>query len=669
MSYDVMAMTKTVTDDQWHFGAYIGRHRGLLYWRLWITGLLMCALVGMSGVGAQEAGALDAVASQLAAELVRYFPAVTGEVIKVDGKQIYIDLGTKDEVWTGLRLLVFREGEALQHPTTGAVIGHDELQLGEVTLVRLSENHAVGIYVAVDASVSVQPGDKVRLTAGRIDVSLVPSMGPLPANVSQTAANAQLKNALEATGRFRVQGADRVNAWLVERHVAPAAAVESPYLQMLTKSLKTPYLVQPVFKAAQGQSILTLRLLAATQTDSVAETSAVLTGTGESVASTSPPSTIVPVPLTPDAQDTQDNLGGLFRQPLMAQPGGLPWNLAEGMIEIYRFEDELIALDAGDPNGDGQVEVVLATEDRVTLYQLSGQTLQLIDVVHADKLGHFMSAQLVQLDAGSSVGIVVNYQVGTESIESFVLALQGQKLVYWQKRIYETLLAVDHNGDGTNDRIWGQPFDETRFFFRETVHEYLPGNGQLQLQTNLKVPYTFRATGAALAGLGAGAETERHLVLIDERNHLQVYRGKDKLWQSSDFVGGSYAQAQLPQGGEMDVQIGELLMNAFPFEPIPEAVDVDGDGVDEVLVIRNGVSLGGVMPNRTWYTTGDVALLRAGPYGYTLSPVSPQFDGMVSGVSVVPSPTPGILIAISKRQGVLGRQQQTLIFLTRLPLS
>jgi hypothetical protein len=236
-----------------------------------------------------------------------------------------------------------------------------------------------------------------------------------------------------------------------------------------------------------------------------------------------------------------------------------------------------------------------------------------------------------------------------------VLALQGQNLIYWQKRIYETLLAVDHNGDGTNDHIWGQPFDETRFFFRETVREYLPDNGQLQLQTHLKVPYTFRATGAVLAGLGAGVETERYLVFIDERNRLQVYRGKDKLWQSSDFVGGSYAQAQLPQGGKMDVQIGELLMNVFPFEPIPVAVDVDGDGVDEVLVIRNGGSLGGVMPNRTRYTTGDVALLRAGPYGYTLSPVSPQFDGMVSGVSVVTNPTPGLLIAISKRQGILGR--------------
>ncbi len=110
------------------------------------------------------------------------------------------------------------------------------------TLVRISENHAVGIRLTDDASVAVQPGDKVRLTAGRIDVSLMPPDGPLPTNVSQTAASAQLKKRLESTGRFHVQGAERVNAWLLERNVAPAAAVEPPYLQRLTKALKTPYL-------------------------------------------------------------------------------------------------------------------------------------------------------------------------------------------------------------------------------------------------------------------------------------------------------------------------------------------------------------------------------------------------------------------------------------------
>jgi len=665
MNYDVMAKIKTATDHRLPLGSPVGRHRCWLDWRWLITGVLMCTLLGASGSGAQETDTLASVASQLSSELVRYFPPVTGDVIKVDGNHIYIDLGAKDEVWIGLRLLLFREGEALTHPTTGAVVGHDELQLGEMILVRLSENHAVGVHLTDDTSVTVQSGDKVRLSAGRIDISLVPPTGPLPSKVSQEAASAQLKEALESTGRFHVQGAERVNAWLLEHNVASAAVVEPPHLQRLTKALKTPYLIQPVFHAAQGQSILALRLLAATQSEPVAVASAVLTGTGEGIAATSTPSPIVPVP---GAQHTQDNLGGLFRQPLMVQPGGFPWNLAEGMVEIFRFDDDLIGLDAGDPNGDGQVDVVIATEDRISLYQLIGQKLQPVDTIRADRVGHFISAQLVQLDAASPLGIVVNYQVGTESIESFVLTLQGEKLVYWQKHIYETLLAVDHDGDGTNDRIWGQPFHETRFFFREAVHEYVPGDRQLQLQNTLKMPYAFRATGAVLAGLVAG-EAERHLVFIDERNHLQVFLGNDKLWESSDLVGGSYAEAQLTQGSEMDVQLADVLKNTFYFEPIPEPVDVDGDGVDEVLVIRNGASLGGVLPNRTRYTTGDVALLRAAPYGYTLSPVSPQFDGMVSGVSVVPNPTPGVLIAVSKREGMLGKKQQTIVFLTRLPLS
>lgn len=86
-----------------------------------------------------------------------------------------------------------------------------------------------------------------------------------------------------------------------------------------------------------------------------------------------------------------------------------------------------------------------------------------------------------------------------------------------------------------------------------------------------------------------------------------------------------YAEAQLAQSGDVDILIGETITNAFPFEPIPEAVDVDGDGVEEVLVIRNRASLGGVLPNRTRFSTGDIALLRAGPYGYNLSPVSPKF--------------------------------------------
>ncbi len=132
MSYDVMAKIKIV----------IGNRRPLNPWSqsvphsigsLLVAGVLMC--IWRWGVWKWRRRRLDtlvSVAAQLSAELVRYFPSVTGDVIKVDGKHIYIDLGAKDEVWIGLRLLLFREGEALTHPTTGAVVGHDELQLGEI---------------------------------------------------------------------------------------------------------------------------------------------------------------------------------------------------------------------------------------------------------------------------------------------------------------------------------------------------------------------------------------------------------------------------------------------------------------------------------------------------------------------------------------------------------
>ncbi len=668
MNYDKIATRERIAADN---REALGQHTADRGSDMRLGWLVVCGLLSVlmmlsgRGVWAQETATTAAVSSRLAAELVRYFPAVTGEVIKVDGRHIYVDLGVKDELWTGLHLSVFRQREALKHPTTGAVVGHDEQILGQMTLVRLSEKHSVGVYLQTEEQTTenVQPGDKVRLSAGRIRVSLLPPAGPLPTQLSPEELSAELRGALEATGRFRVEGTERVNAWLLERGVTSAAAVQAPYLQMLTKSLRTPYVVQPTLKTAQGQSILALHLLAATQSEPVAIASAVLSGqVGPAVVATPPSGSLTPTP------DNTNRLGGLFRQPLQVQPSGLPWNIAEGMTELHRFADELIGFDAGDPDGDGRVEIVVATEARISLFQLSEPGLQLIDTFQASKQGRLISAQLVRLHSGSQLGIVVNQQVDTEGIDSFVLTLQGQQLAYWQKHIYETLLAVDRDGDGINERIWGQAINDQNFFGRDHVREYSPENGKLKVQGTLKMPYPFRATGAALARMGASTGAAPHVVFVDERNRLRVYLDQAKLWESADFVGGSYAEARLGQGGEVDTTIGKIITHAFAFEPIPEAVDVDGDGVEEVLVIRNGASLGGVIPNRTRYATGDVALLKAGPYGFNLSPVSPKFDGMVSGLSVVLAPTPRVLIAVSKRQGVLGKKRQTIIFSSRLPL-
>ena len=93
--------------------------------------------------------------------------------------------------------------------------------------------------------------------------------------------------------------------------------------------------------------------------------------------------------------------------------------------------------------------------------------------------------------------------------------------------------------------------------------------------------------------------------------------------------------------------------------------DFDGDGIDEVLVPQNQGRLG-VVPNLNLYSGGHVVLMRQTPQGFTLSPISPGFDGLVSGVAVLKGRTPGILVAVSKREGVLKQRKQTILYLNRL---
>ena len=93
--------------------------------------------------------------------------------------------------------------------------------------------------------------------------------------------------------------------------------------------------------------------------------------------------------------------------------------------------------------------------------------------------------------------------------------------------------------------------------------------------------------------------------------------------------------------------------------------DFDGDGIDEVLVPQNQSQLG-VVPNLNLYSGGHVVLMRQTPQGFALSPISPEFDGVVSGVAVLKGRTPGILVAVSKREGVLKQKKQTILYLNRL---
>ena len=610
----------------------------------------------------------DAAASDVSGQLAQRFPHLQGEVVEIQDEQLYLSLGARDQVLQGMRLNVFREGEELTSPSTGEVLGRLEEDLGTVTVTQVAETYAVATLTDAADGAAVQAGDKVRITAGRLSLALLPVTDQTTSAMPLAALADAVQRGLDATGRFNVVPRARLTLWLLERNLLPGDVLSPDIMSEVASVLGVAYVVQPVLRAAGDTTVVELRLFTPAQPQTpVTEALAILS---EAVAMpqrpasppVSQPSVAVSMPPTrpesPPAAAVPAPTGSpTTLQSLLAAD---PITLEKSYVALAQFPTELRGFDAADIDGDGQTELVMLSDTKVSLYHVQENQLAPIASYSDRRPGTLLSAQLVRLGDGQTPGVVVNrYSPNRGGMDSFFLVLEGRQLVRQQKALPDILLAVDTDGDGVNESLWGQRFDGKDFFRPGQVRQYELRNGRLKRQRKLALPGGFRATGAALARLGASGN--RQLVFVNERHSLQVYDGKTRRWTSPANVGGSYVSATL----EVIRAAGIFEQEQFDFEAIPAVADFDGDGIDEVLVPQNQGRLG-IVPNLNLYSGGHVVLMRQTPQGFRLSPVSPGFDGVVSGVAVLKGRTPGILVAVSKREGVLKQRKQTILYLNRL---
>ena len=87
-------------------------------------------------------------------------------------------------------------------------------------------------------------------------------------------------------------------------------------------------------------------------------------------------------------------------------------------------------------------------------------------------------------------------------------------------------------------------------------------------------------------------------------------------------------------------------------QPMPLAVDLDGDGVEEIVVPQNQIP-------------GRLAVIFKGPAGYRFQSVNSGFEGTITGLGAVPGdPTPSLVVAVARYYGVLGTAGDTQIIMT-----
>jgi hypothetical protein len=616
-------------------------------------------LVALGGAyEAQAQGQLSRSLERLSAEIVDLFPKVEGDVVKVQGNEAFITLGAPDNIREGMELSVVRKGEEFKHPLTGVVLGRFEDDIGVIIINKVSEAYSSGNVRLAKANVPPRAGDRVRITKGKIHLALLPLRGESPSWVPREELLERFRSALEQTGRFQVTAADNVRVYLSEKHIPPDEALSQDVLARLAEDLRVTYAVTSRTRQVGNESVLEVSLTGLALQRTLLTSSAIL-AEPESVARAPEPRSA-----PRDSRDRPEVRAGVFKEPRKAPPG---YRLDLSTLDLGKTMKELISLpflvtsmDVCGVIGDGSEDIIVTDGRKLLMYQLAGEQVEFIDQYDPGVASRLLSVQCAELDKNPGQEIIVNQYI-SKALDTAILTYRNGRLQPLQEHIDVLLVAVDSNGDGINDTIWGSPYDFSEFFTTGRAAQYLFDNGRLRRQEQVEVPRVYRATGVALADLAG--DGKRDLVMIDDSRQLRVYRGLQQLYKSSDRVGGGYSMAEVERettsgGGTTKHKV------PYFYEPGMTVADLNGDGRQDVIIPRNTRSLGGLLPNVNVYSGGDVVVLSYNDFGYSMTAITPQFDGVVSGVAVLRQRSyPAFVVGVA--QGSLTGGGNSLILISR----
>ncbi len=593
----------------------------------------------------QPASPSSAPLQAIVNQIVALFPRVSGEVLEVRGTAVTLSVGKRDGVVPGMELSLFREGRELRHPKTGEILGKTEKALGRLRVAEIAEAYCIG---NVEPGTDVAPGDVARISAGKQRVTVVPFVVGVRDNIVE-AALTEIVEGLTRSGRVQVAMGDQVGVWATQQGIKPEEFLEGKGVSDAASRFKVEHLLALHFKPVERKPYVEARFFA------LPSTAPVLTS-----------ATFVPSSVRAAAPRERFSSGG-DRQPAQPKQRSLLARILGGELEagsfssgensiplkeIGRFAFPILAMDVSVSPRDQVPRIVFTDGTKIWLYRLVEQALE-PEWTYDERFGtpgRIISVQLADLDGDGVFEVIANrYHPDPQILlTSFILGTKDGRPVTLAKDTASILWAVDAAGDGVKKTLWGQAFSKETFFKKGQVSRLALKGDRLVAEVPVRVPSTFRATGATLSNI-AGKDA-RALAFVDEYQRFRIAIDTQDMWRSSTPVGGgSYLKLELLRAGTSS---RTTRSDFFNFEPVPVAIDLDGDGVEEVIVPQNQLE-------------GHIGIIFRGPAGYRFQSVNSGFEGIITALGAVPGDNPPTLIAAVVRfSGFIKDSGETQIIMT-----
>jgi hypothetical protein len=571
------------------------------------------------------------------------FPVIDGDVVEVQDATLTLSVGRRDGAQPGLTLEVVREGREIRHPRTGQLLGKTEQAIGRAVISEVFEAYSVATLDGEGATA----GDRVRTPAGKVRLVLLSLAGAgVKADLIEAATN-ELYEGLNRSGRFQVVLGEQIAAWLAQQQIKPDEFMKGRGVREAADRFKADQILVAYFTRSEKRPFAEVRLFSKGGVEP-ALTAAFFVPT--SIKPAQPGRFSGADRQGPQAPERKAK--SLLARLLGGDLEAGTYSTGESAIplkEVARFGFPVLSMDVAIMPADRLPRLVITDGERIYVYKLVDRALEPEYTYYARALGRVHSVQFVDLTGDGVLSVVANRFDTRVGMNSLIVGFRNGKPSALVDQIDSILLAVDETGSGVSQTLWAQRYSPETFFTRGQADRMVIRDGKLARDRPAVVPDIFRATGAAFSNI-MGKDT-RSLAFIDEFNRLHLASSAgEQLWRSSSQVGG---------GGQKLEVVRHIERGARSFfytmQPMPLAVDLDGDGIQEIVVPQNQLD-GGVL-----------AVIYRGPAGLRFQQVTTGFEGTVTALGAIPSEdsgAPSLIAAVVRYRTVLKSGGETQIIMT-----
>lgn len=261
------------------------------------------------------------------------------------------------------------------------------------------------------------------------------------------------------------------------------------------------------------------------------------------------------------------------------------------------LQENLVGLTVADIDGDGQNEVIYASEKNIYVTRFSGgQLIQLAQysLPVSEKL---LSVDVLDLNGDRRMEIIASGQDENHSPASLILKFSGNELTPLARKLPWYLRVL---GPANSRFLAGQKasFDRTSVYSGNVMRLIFDGSS-ISSQGVVNLPEFVNLFNFTLGHLGA-SNLQITAAIKFPSEHIFLYEGQNRAWESREEYGGTMI-CLTPANYRDD---GNRKCEFLPSRLL--IADIDQDGQNELIVAKN--DRGGVpfMSNQRGFTSGTI---------------------------------------------------------------